>query len=61
LDFSRLQASLSAPQSRPMATGNYQDIKTWLCRLYADDPRPWLVGFSGGKDSTNELRMSSFE
>jgi 3'-phosphoadenosine 5'-phosphosulfate sulfotransferase (PAPS reductase)/FAD synthetase len=35
-----------------MATGNYQDIKTWLCRLYADDPRPWLVGFSGGKDST---------
>jgi len=30
----------------------YQDIKTWLCRLYADDPRPWLVGFSGGKDST---------
>ena len=35
-----------------MPTGKYQDIKTWLCRLYADDPRPWLVGFSGGKDST---------
>jgi len=35
-----------------VAPGNYQDIKTWLRRLYADDPRPWLVGFSGGKDST---------
>jgi DNA sulfur modification protein DndC len=23
-----------------------------LQRLYLDDPRPWLVGFSGGKDST---------
>jgi len=44
-----------------MPTGMYQDIKTWLCRLYADDRRSWLLGFSGGKDSTNELRMSSFE
>jgi len=44
-----------------MATGMYQDIKTWLRRLYADDPRPWLVGFSGGNDSTKELQMSSLE
>lgn len=30
----------------------YQDIKNHLCALYLEDTRPWLVGFSGGKDST---------
>jgi DNA sulfur modification protein DndC len=30
----------------------YQDIKQSLRRLYVEDDRPWLVGFSGGKDST---------
>lgn len=30
----------------------YQDIKTFLRQLYLGDDRPWLVGFSGGKDST---------
>jgi DNA sulfur modification protein DndC len=30
----------------------YQDIKESLRRLYVEDNRPWLVGFSGGKDST---------
>lgn len=30
----------------------YQDIKNSLVDLYASDERPWLVGFSGGKDST---------
>ena len=35
-----------------MTTGTYQDIKTSLRQLYLDDERPWLVGFSGGKDST---------
>jgi DNA sulfur modification protein DndC len=28
------------------------DILTKLQDLYINDPRPWLVGFSGGKDST---------
>lgn len=27
-------------------------VRGSLQRLYVDDPRPWLVGFSGGKDST---------
>jgi tRNA(Ile)-lysidine synthase TilS/MesJ len=27
----------------------FQDIKASLRRLYLDDKRPWLVGFSGGK------------
>ena len=35
-----------------MTTSSYQDIKTSLIQLYVNDDRPWLVGFSGGKDST---------
>jgi DNA sulfur modification protein DndC len=31
---------------------SYQPIKDSLRTLYLDDPRPWLIGFSGGKDST---------
>lgn len=29
-----------------------QEIRDSLRDLYLNDPRPWLVGFSGGKDST---------
>jgi DNA sulfur modification protein DndC len=35
-----------------MSTTTYQDIKSTLRQLYTEDDRPWLVGFSGGKDST---------
>jgi DNA sulfur modification protein DndC len=35
-----------------MITTTYQDIKDSLRQLYTEDERPWLVGFSGGKDST---------
>lgn len=35
-----------------MTTTTYQDIKRSLRQLYLEDERPWLVGFSGGKDST---------
>ena len=35
-----------------MDATSYLDIKSSLRQLYLDDPRPWLVGFSGGKDST---------
>ena len=36
------------------ATGRcmFQDIKASLQQLYLEDERPWLVGLSGGKDST---------
>lgn len=34
-----------------MAPTAYQDIKNSLRQLYLEDNRPWLVGFSGGKDS----------
>ncbi|MCI0721396.1 MAG: DNA phosphorothioation system sulfurtransferase DndC [Acidobacteria bacterium] len=30
----------------------FNEIKASLQKLYEDDQRPWLVGFSGGKDST---------
>ena len=35
-----------------MAVPIFQDIKGSLRQLYLEDERPWLVGFSGGKDST---------
>ncbi len=36
----------------PMGGSLYQAIKDSLRRLYVEDNRPWLVGYSGGKDST---------
>jgi 3'-phosphoadenosine 5'-phosphosulfate sulfotransferase (PAPS reductase)/FAD synthetase len=44
LDLPRILAS--------MASTPYQEIRNSLQQLYLDDPQPWLVGFSGGKDST---------
>ena len=35
-----------------MPTTTYRDISDTLSQLYLEDNRPWLVGFSGGKDST---------
>jgi 3'-phosphoadenosine 5'-phosphosulfate sulfotransferase (PAPS reductase)/FAD synthetase len=35
-----------------MGANSYSDIKDSLRLLYLEDPRPWLVGSSGGKDST---------
>lgn len=35
-----------------MTAAGYGELKTVLRNLYLEDERPWLVGFSGGKDST---------
>jgi DNA sulfur modification protein DndC len=35
-----------------MKVSLFQDIKKSLRQLYLEDERPWLLGFSGGKDST---------
>jgi DNA sulfur modification protein DndC len=43
-------SALTAPPRIP--TNGYGEIKESLRCLYLEDPRPWLVGFSGGKDST---------
>lgn len=30
----------------------YKDIKEEMKRVYLHDQRPWMIGYSGGKDST---------
>ena len=35
-----------------MTGQSYNEIRENLRQLYLGDARPWLVGFSGGKDST---------
>jgi DNA sulfur modification protein DndC len=35
-----------------MGVSAYREINESLQRLYTEDDRPWLLGFSGGKDST---------
>ena len=30
----------------------FHEIRDSLRTVYLADPRPWLIGFSGGKDST---------
>ncbi len=40
------------PTDQTNSFSAYASIKTSLRELYEEDPRPWLVGFSGGKDST---------
>ncbi len=47
LEMVRLHVTLA-----PMGASAYTEIKDSLRKLYLEDPRPWLVGFSGGKDST---------
>jgi hypothetical protein len=48
-----------------MASTSYQEIEDSLRQLYVDNPRPWLVGFSGGKDSRtsrkSEIRTAKGE
>ena len=48
----RLEMAGMRPMLAPMGSSSYSDIKDSLRHLYQEDPRPWLVGFSGGKDST---------
>jgi DNA sulfur modification protein DndC len=54
-EFSVVEKGYSNQNSEVLiqiAPSAYQDIKQLLRRLYVEDKRPWLVGFSGGKDST---------
>ena len=49
------KTELEMPQARPklaaMGSSSYTDIKDSLLYLCLHDPRPWLVGFSGDKQS----------
>jgi len=45
--------ALAAPRpTRYTANHMFAEIRDSLVELYQQDDRPWLVGFSGGKDST---------
>ena len=46
------QAKALEPAGRPLG-----DLIQELCELYLEDSRPWVVGFSGGKDSTAVLQL----
>ena len=47
-----LQNLVAMPSELFNPLSAYSEIKNGLSQLYLSDPRPWLVGFSGGKDST---------
>ena len=40
------------PDTATNGQTSFKEIADELCTLYLGDSRPWLVGFSGGKDST---------
>ena len=46
------QAQALEPAGRPLS-----DLIHELRDLYREDNRPWVVGFSGGKDSTAVLQL----
>lgn len=37
--------------------GRVEEVKSNIKRLYAEDDLPWIVGYSGGKDSTAVLQL----
>ena len=47
-----VDAIQETPQPLTPEVSNFTAIRDRLRALYLGDPRPWLVGFSGGKDST---------
>ena len=46
------QAEALAPAGRPL-----KDLLAEIRSLYLEDDRPWVIGFSGGKDSTAVLQL----
>ena len=46
------QAETLAPAGRPL-----KDLLAEIRDLYLEDDRPWVIGFSGGKDSTAVLQL----
>ena len=47
----------SNPKTSIFATRSIDDIYAEIAGLYKGDGRPWVIGFSGGKDSTVTLQM----
>ena len=38
-------------------TRTVEDIYDEICDLYLQFPQPWVIGYSGGKDSTTVLQL----
>ena len=51
-DSTQAQAEALAPAGRPL-----KDLIAEIRDLYLEDDRPWVIGFSGGKDSTAVLQL----
>ena len=47
-----MEITASSPDLLHENPTGYGSIRDSIRTLYLADPRPWLVGFSGGKDST---------
>src|SRR5436305_12020312 len=45
------------PVETPVADIPIEKITDEIITQYLDDDRPWIVGFSGGKDSTTLLQL----
>jgi len=45
------------PKESIFATRSIDDIYAEIAGLYKGDRRPWVIGFSGGKDSTVTLQL----
>lgn len=56
-DSGEAERSSKAGQSSIFATRSIEDIYEEIGGLYLADRRPWVIGFSGGKDSTVALQL----
>lgn len=50
--LSHLEAQTSISDLPTNGVSPFDSIRESVRDLYLGDPRPWLIGFSGGKDST---------
>jgi len=57
LKLFQLDEPLDEPVAHWQATADFKEIFAQLRDIYLADERPWIVGYSGGKDSTAVLQM----
>jgi len=54
------QLSTDEPHDEPRSvfdTRSISDIYDEICQVYLQYPQPWVIGYSGGKDSTTVLQL----
>lgn len=50
--------SLKLPQSSKLNKNNIEQLQEQIRQVYLADARPWVIGYSGGKDSTTALQLT---